>query len=213
MDFIFDPSLVLYLPLYELDGASIMSKDKHGHLCTVTGALWRPYGRCFDGSDDKIVISDAPNLRLSTAFTLETWVKPSSASNGCIMSKHLYNGGKEGYWMYWNTQKAHCMYVGTDLALYGGFATTTLSIDTWYHFASTYDGNDLLIYVNASLDKTYSSIGVPVKTGSHDLWVGRDGNTDVSTFPGFIGEVRIYNRGLSPLEIQHNYLATKWRYR
>ncbi len=30
---------------------------------------------------------------------------------------------------------------------------------------------------------------------------------------GNIDEVRIYSRALTPLEIQHNYLATKWRYR
>ena len=28
----------------------------------------------------------------------------------------------------------------------------------------------------------------------------------------YIGEVRLYNRRLTPLEVQHNYLATKWRY-
>ena len=29
---------------------------------------------------------------------------------------------------------------------------------------------------------------------------------------GLIGEVRIYRRALTPTEVQHNYLATKWRY-
>ena len=32
-------------------------------------------------------------------------------------------------------------------------------------------------------------------------------------FDGLIGEVRIYKRALTPLEVQHNYLATKGRYR
>ena len=59
MDFIFDPSLVLYLPLYELDGASFMSKDAYGHLCTVTGATWTPRGRSFDGTDDHIALPQA----------------------------------------------------------------------------------------------------------------------------------------------------------
>ena len=54
MDFIFDPSLVLYLPLYQPDGASFASRDAYGHLCTVTGALWTPQGRTFDGADDII---------------------------------------------------------------------------------------------------------------------------------------------------------------
>jgi hypothetical protein len=39
------------------------------------------------------------------------------------------------------------------------------------------------------------------------------GGGETETWLGVIGEVRVYNRALSPLEIQHNYLATKWRYR
>ena len=31
-------------------------------------------------------------------------------------------------------------------------------------------------------------------------------------FKGLIGDVRVYNRALTPLEIQRIYLATKWRY-
>jgi len=51
MDFIFDPSLVLCLPLYERDGSSFPSRDTYGHLCTVTGALWRENGHYFGGLD------------------------------------------------------------------------------------------------------------------------------------------------------------------
>ena len=54
MNFIFDPSLVLYLPLHQRDGSSFMSKDAYGHVCTVTGAVWTPEGRLFDGVDDYI---------------------------------------------------------------------------------------------------------------------------------------------------------------
>ena len=71
MNFIYDPSLVLYLPFYQLDGASFMSKDKHGYPCTVTGALWRPDGHYFDGTDDKIVVPDAASLDITTGITIE----------------------------------------------------------------------------------------------------------------------------------------------
>jgi len=50
-DFIFDPSLVLYLPLYQLDGWAFMSRDAYGHLCSVTGAKWTPQGRDLDEQD------------------------------------------------------------------------------------------------------------------------------------------------------------------
>ena len=55
-EFIHDPSLVLYLPLYKHAGAVISDESHLGHLCTVTGALWRPNGRYFNGSTNKIEI-------------------------------------------------------------------------------------------------------------------------------------------------------------
>ena len=78
MDFIFDPSMVLYLPLYELDGASFMSKDAYGHLCTVTGALWTSQGRDFDGIDDSITLPTA--FDSLTDLTLEAWLLCNNAA-------------------------------------------------------------------------------------------------------------------------------------
>ena len=61
MDFIFDPSLVLYLPLGQLDGTSFVSQDAYGHLCTVTGTVWGSRGRYFDGADDLVNANAAIN--------------------------------------------------------------------------------------------------------------------------------------------------------
>ena len=80
MNIIFDPSLVLYLPLYGQDGASFMSQDAGGHLCAVTGALWRPDSRYFDGIDDKINCGHSPALNLTSGVTVEVWFKPVSVS-------------------------------------------------------------------------------------------------------------------------------------
>ncbi|MDO8687497.1 MAG: hypothetical protein Q7K41_02790, partial [Dehalococcoidales bacterium] len=89
MDFIFDPSLVLYLPLYEPDSSSLMSKDAYGHLAAVTGATWGTLGRTFDGSDDQIDCGNASSL--VTAFGGDTtgsytylwWQKVASAPLSC----------------------------------------------------------------------------------------------------------------------------------
>ena len=92
MDFIFDSSLVLYLPFYELDGASFAAKDKHGHSCTVTGALWRPYGHYFDGTDDRIDCGASTAFDL-TKYTIEAWFKINGTQgNKKIISKRSLDG-------------------------------------------------------------------------------------------------------------------------
>jgi len=47
-----------------------------------------------------------------------------------------------------------------------------------------------------------------------DVWVGADPTFGGRWYlDGLLGELRLYNRGLTPLEIQHNYSATNWRYK
>ena len=84
MNFVFDPSLVLYLPLYEMDGASFASRDAYGHRCTVTGALWRPNGRYFDAVNDGINCGTGSNLNLGNTmdkYTMTAWIKTSYAAD------------------------------------------------------------------------------------------------------------------------------------
>ena len=85
---IHDPSLVLDLPLYELDGASFMSKDTYGHLCTVTNTLWRLDGRHFAGADF-INCGTGPSLAPSNALTIEGWFYIDPAGGMAIVPCHM----------------------------------------------------------------------------------------------------------------------------
>lgn len=80
-----DPTLVLYLPFHQLDGTSFMSKDKHGHLCSVTGALWTPRGRSFDGVDDQIVGSVLP-FDTYPGMTILAWGTRTAGGRRFIVS-------------------------------------------------------------------------------------------------------------------------------
>ncbi len=211
MKFIFDPSLVLYLPLYEQDGSSLLSRDAYGHVCTVTGALWRPGGRYFDGVDDRIYCGDSAILDLVSAFTLEIWVKTTD-TEGVLLAKRT----TQSDWPF-------VFYVGASVtpALYADdgsadsvSSTSTLS-DVMTHVVVTRDETTINFFFNGQADA-----GNPqtLKKGSSDAdakfaigaqWVV---NTWNNPLIGNIGEARIYSRVLTPQEIQHNYLATKWRY-
>jgi len=224
-DFIFDPSLALYLPLYELDGASFMSKDAHGHLCTVTGALWRHNGRYFDGIDDYIQISN-PAFASNQQGTVEIWIRadniaslrgiwcyvyPPSASVDALRLSITTNGNVR-YDVYLNGSYE------VDIQTPNG----SFSVNTWHLISTISDGASIKIYING-IEQSLT-----VVSGSNTgQWFG-DCVTDadtfvaggylrldtlVSDFAGSIGEVGIYSRVLTPQEIQHNYEATKWRYR
>ena len=208
--FILDPSLVLYLPLYRLDGAFFMSKDAYGHLCTVTGATWGSQGRSFDGTDDYINCGDDTSFDITSAITVEAWIK----TNVALLLQHIVgrdDGTNRNYilviqadgtpnWVLWVSNAAK--------ERTGSLVTA----GTWYHLVGTYDGAQSILYTNAVAGSPLAVTGaidnddVSLTMGSRAVSLDRD-------FDGIIGEVRIYNRALTPLEIQNNYLATKWRYK
>jgi len=217
MNFIFDPSLVLYLPLNELDGASFMSMDKHRHLATVSGALWTPRGISFDGADDKISIPANACFALSQAFTLIAWYNPSSTpasartlidlTNGntgcCINLNQMPPGGASAGavsgWFY-------------DTAWRSVGATSVLTIGQWIFLGLTYNQVNLTLFTDGQI-KTQSAYTGAVSVGSTQPCMVGATTASTQFAPGLIGEAWVYNRALTPLEIQRNYLATKWRYK
>ena len=228
MNFICSPSLVLYLPLHELDGSSFMSRDAYGHLCTVTGALWRLDGHYFDGSDDRITIANHSVINPTAHFTIELWayldpLAPVLDGTNC----YLFDSGNystEGFMLMWDDRGIGGVGINTVVFNMRGTSNyssakapnNTCSVAKWYHLVGTYDKDaggteEHQIYIDAVKQRT-ADFSETLTTTSLDAVLGMN-HGGSSHFGGRVGEFRFYSRALTPLEIQHNYLATKWRYR
>lgn len=218
--FFLDPSLVLYLPLHELDGASFMSKDAYGHLCTVTGALWIPKGRDFNGINAYLVTLALAPLEFGTGdFTISVWVNLDTvggAAQGIV--RLSYNTGvasdyrsagffEQGGGIYAHSRTA----TGAERTAANAIAATT-----WYRLTLVRISEVVYGYINAAAMSTTGVVGADFDYSSGGkVYIGaQDDDVGGASYftEGIIGEVSIYNRALTPLEIQHNYLATKWRY-
>lgn len=73
--------------------------------------------------------------------------------------------------------------------------------NNWYHYALTYDGSILKLFVNGSLVSS-SLTGIGLKTINTTLFFG--GNPSFF-FKGKIDDIRIYNRAISSLEISESF--------
>lgn len=226
-DIIRDPSLILDLPLFKLDGGKFTSRDAYGHLCTVTGALWRPDGRFFDGSDDFINVGTVINSYLATdqAFSIALWMKTGSDaspmslfSNSSVSSPNIgIDIAKTGVASPKILVDLIQTIVGSKLIEVRSELLVTLDDDTWHQVVITYNGSlaaaGMLFYFNGagkSVDILVDNVDAGA-TSSDNLQLGaRDGSNQA--FGGNIGGVWVYSRVLSIIEIQRNYLATKWRY-
>ena len=229
MDFRYDPSLVLYLPLWKRDGASFISDDAYGHTVTVTGALWGLNGRDFDKIDNLINCGSAPSIDniFDGGGTVIAWIKPDSGGendHGIIFDKM---GGSAGcnYYLTGEAAGKSKLRVFTFWSGNNGYWTTDNTVITFGDFAFvalTYNidatANNPIFYVNTTaytvgdgLTENVAPTGTRSSDAANTLYVGNDAGTTY-TFEGIIGEVWFFSRAFTPLEIQHNYLATKWRY-
>ncbi len=208
--YILSTNPVFYLPLWQKDGNLIASNDVYGTACTVSEAPWTLQGRSFDGIDDVITIPDAPSLQIATEITLEAWIKLTVSQWSPIVTKCV--AWSQGYMLQVHSAGAfrlsHVDSLGNtnDIGL-----TTTFVLNTWYHVVATKSGVTCIFYRDGASLGSAVATATGFATGTRNLNIGlwSDQNTK---FPGTIGEVRIYNRALTPYEIQNNYIQTKWRY-
>jgi len=202
--------LVLYLPLHLLKGSTFKSVDYYRHDCAVTGALWRPNGRYFDGSDDYISLA-SPVSGLSTV-TLIAWVNISDVSaDRALFGKWttnkqllLYHSAPNGWrFMTWDG-------ADTSDSGYGSVAV----VDTWYHIAGQFDKDgsiEIFENVVSKSSDAASPDGDPIITDTNAFCIGTDDDQS-RDFIGQIGGVWIYNRVLTQAELDYHYAVTRWRY-
>ena len=221
-----DIGCVLYLPLYLLDaadGQSFMSKDKYGHLCTVTGAIWTPQGRTADGND-KIVVPTTASIAGLSPLSILVWAKSSNTEAAWrgLVNKYATSNREWLFDIWGQTAAPRFRFIVYDESANANILTeyngSDINDGSWHLLAGTWDGgtvgSGIDLYRDAILlTTTDGSTGtlVAIEALAADVQIFTQLN-DASYYIGDVGGVWICNKKLTPLEIQNIYLATKWRY-
>lgn len=211
-----DPSLVLHLPLRELDGDSFMSRDAYGHLATVTGATWTPHGRIFDGTDDYITVPYHAILNLRVDFTIIMWVNPDApvAADGFFISNGRDNA--DGYMIYiqgLSEGKGKIRFqTNQSAAKQNTYSEYVIQPSVWQQVGFVKKGTVATLYHNGIDVTAATDTHIDCASSSRDTFLGIFGYSLGAEWVGGIALTQIFNRAFTPLEIQHNYLATKDRY-
>ena len=167
----------------------------------------------FDGSSDGATVTNGANLiNGRTAFTLSLWIKSdyTNTDRGFIFPK-TPNGSDEIFSLRYD--KAGSSGKGRDvikasIKTTGGKQSYESASDVqtteWQHLAFTWrSGHGLTLYINGVLDQpTFNSPTTRGRvTGANVLLIGRGAKDENRSWKGFIDEVHLYNRVLSPSEI------------
>jgi hypothetical protein len=201
-----DSSLVGFYPLngnaYDFSGhtnngailGAIPATDRFGN---TNGAFY------FAGDGSDIEIPDSPSLDISNAITLAAWIKTDGGgyAQPRIVTKSVYQIGLS------DTSLSPQIFFDIQPIAPGVVqsAPISLSENDWIFIAATYDGSSMCLYTNGVLAAQVSNPG-SIGVNSNGVGIGSGiaaGGTDY--FKGYIDGVRIYNRALSPTEIQQLY--------
>lgn len=159
----------------------------------------------FNGSNQYVSVTGTTNIPIGNSnYTIGVWFNADTlgskglvgwgnyGTNNEVNAFRLTSNGLVNYW--WTN----------DLSV-----TTTITPGNWYYAVATFDGTTRSIYVNGSLIGSDTPTGHNVTT-SGNLTVGVTNSTEY--FDGDIGDVQIFDRGITSTEILQNYNSFVKRY-
>jgi hypothetical protein len=171
---------------------------------TIYGASWT-YGKIgralyFDGVDDYIDCGTKTIFKLSSAFSILGWFKfdPGTTGGKGIVQKVVGTTDFD-YMLYLSAAGYPAVYFRNPSGTpYSVNYTRDIRDGKWHHWAATFDGRYLKIYIDGILRNVSDTGGTSVRTTDTPLYIGRG-------WGGYVrmtaDEIRIYNRALSDREI------------
>jgi hypothetical protein len=161
-------------------------------------------GFVFTGNDgDGVVLGNPTNLQLQN-FSIEAWVKRASTSSvsQSAPNAELFSYGLNGYaFGLWSDGRLYLSKMGIDNVT----LSTGISDTNWHHVAVSKNGSTVMFYI----DGTAYNVGPYASTFVFTTLaaIGTTGDNLQTSFYGAIDELSVYNRALSPAEIQSIYNA------
>lgn len=159
----------------------------------------------FDGTEG-VKVQDDPTLNLANAITVSAWVNRASTTYASPIVKKAGEGTNQqnGFALEFGGFIQNSVYFwvyipGVGWRSSGGYPVAN---NVWTHVVGTYDGTNLKVYVDGALGSYVSLPPGTIAPSGNPLYIGRDPANLGRVYHGLIDEPSIYNRALSPAEIQ-----------
>ena len=186
----------------------LSGSDNNGTL--VNGVAYNSANRgslIFDGSDDYI----STLLISGASFTWNAWYKTNVVSNGY---RNVISIRTNSYMLMLLDNIANNMGFWASDGLNGeSLNMGPISVDIWYFVTFVREGNNIINGYKTYMNGLFRGSANTGTWSSLDPIIFGGRPTDAGQYlSGNISQVSIYNRPLSPADIQQNYNATKGRF-
>jgi hypothetical protein len=161
----------------------------------------------FDGVDARMHFPDSSSLSLTSAISLEAWVRPDVVPTSSGSGWHLVSKWDTALLFLTGGASPKFAFSVYDIATssYGPavISMTTVAAAATYHVVGTYDGSDLRIYVYGALEGAVAQSGsVNSSSLGGALSGGGWGTVPSPAFSGRLDEIAIYGSALSSARVQ-----------
>lgn len=159
----------------------------------------------FNGSNQYVSFTTPTNIPISNSnYTISVWFKANSLGDKGLVGWGNYSSTNEVNAFKLTSSGLSNYWLDNDLSV-----TTTITTGLWYNAVATFDGTTRSIWVNGALINSDTPTGHNVPN-ANNLTIGVTNTSEY--FDGSIGEVQIFNRGLSSDEITSNFNELLTRY-
>ena len=162
-----------------------------------------------DGTQDTIEIPHNDGLNITTAVTMEMWVRMQPDAGGNANQAGIEKGG----WVA-GEYSLYPLYNGGIIAQFNDLPDNCDDENTgpgirngeWRHLAAVWDGKVITLYIDGEKSNSAICEG-ELLTNASSVYIGsRNGNDRMLV--GAIDEVRLYNRALTRKEIEIDMVTT-----
>jgi hypothetical protein len=180
-------------------------KGNHANLINAGGVTW-PAGKeglsvSLTGSTGRYgAVNHNESLDIRNALTISAWIRPEGISAKRILSKGsevfelgILNSRKIEFRLNRNTS-------GTNYSLSSMQDYPSDGV-TWMHVAVTFDGSKSTIFINGKEDNSAIYQPFTINASTSQLQIGA--RSGIDRWQGGLDEVMLFNKALSPSEIQN----------
>lgn len=158
----------------------------------------------FNGTNDKLTLGTNTLLSSGQSYTIDVVFKTSTAGGVDYIFGNYGSGNSAGleYYVYQNRLNN---YISGNTQ-----SATNLNANQWYIASVVRNGTTVTHYLNGQPDGS-STNGAAIAT-NNPFTIGNGHDYTSEAFGGNIAAIKVYNRALSPAEVQQNFNAQRSRY-
>jgi hypothetical protein len=157
----------------------------------------------FDGARGAVRMADSASLDLTSAFSLEAWIKPAELPATGAFASILTKA--ESYSLQFNGPRLEFTLIQSGVRRRLQAPVGAVSAGNVYHVVATYDGATQRLYLNGVQVASIARTG-PATVTTNALYLG-SWNGRIELFSGTIDEPAVYDAPLSASAVAQHYAA------